>query len=205
MYILQSQMANRSLTGMFHKILTRLPASESSFQRQTESAPTLFLSQAMDGDETFELSNFAHNIILLTIGGRCVLHHFQCNVKHEEADACMHSLMRLQHLSRVASQKMVGTACNRPHDMEDEQHEAPNDPATLFGNMIIQTNEMHLISALHAVLCRMDETSENFNRSIERALLAVQRMSILTEHVNRLGYFEVSKHCAQHRRTRRKC
>lgn len=84
--------------------------------------------------------------------------------------------------------------CEGSRVCDDEPHEAPSDPTVLFRDMINQTNEMHLITALHSVLCQSEKASESFNRLMERALLAVRRMSDLSEHLNRFGYFEVSQY-----------
>ncbi|KAF2151099.1 hypothetical protein K461DRAFT_166727 [Myriangium duriaei CBS 260.36] len=165
-------------------ISTRLPASESAFQRE-QPIETKFLSQIITGNGDETLSPFTQSIILVTISGRCLSHQQQGSVERLYGNVNEEFWERHQWLDGILTSKIQSMLALSGHESE------PAEPMALFTNMMAHATTLSLYMAMRSVDCGSGKYHDIVRDYEKRAVRSAHEITTLSKRLVELNYYKV--------------
>lgn len=168
------------------QITSRLPAPEAAFQ-SAQPVVMEFLADAVSSSGPVLSSPFAELVIIATVCGRALVHHYQALVESNYHSSIHNFQDRQNWIHNTLVQRLEILAAQAPAIAENA------DSVILFTRMLGQTTMLYLyhtheLSAYNLDNLNIDSVSE-YN---EMALAAAQEMVLLTRALSRINSFKVS-------------
>ncbi|KAL2810518.1 fungal-specific transcription factor domain-containing protein [Aspergillus granulosus] len=173
------------LTLIEHLITTRLPAPEAAFQ-SGQPVGMEYLPDAISSNGPVLVSPFSELIMIATVCGRALIHHYQALVESNYNSSIRNFHDRHQWIHSTLVQRLDILAGNTSSMAES------NDPVILFTRMLGQTTILYLYHTLELSAYDFDtlETASVIEYD-EIALMAAQEMVSLAKMLNQLNSFKI--------------
>ncbi|KAE8148526.1 fungal-specific transcription factor domain-containing protein [Aspergillus avenaceus] len=173
------------LTLIEHLITTRLPAPEAAFQG---GHPVImeFLSDAIASNGPVLSSPFTESVMVATVCGRALIHHYQAMVESNYNTAIRNFHDRHEWIHSTLKHRLDILAGHTPTIAEN------SDPLLLFTCMLAQTTVLYLYHTIELSAYEMSDMGLAAVAEYEEvALLAAQEMVQLTRTLSQTNSFKI--------------
>ncbi|KAL4972119.1 fungal-specific transcription factor domain-containing protein [Aspergillus desertorum] len=173
------------LTLIEHLITSRLPAPEVAFQTG-QPVVMEFLADAFSANGPVLSSPFAELVMVATVCGRALIHHYQALVESKYNSSIRNFHDRQEWIHTTLIQRLEILAAQTPSIADS------NDPVVLFTRMLGQTTVLYLYHTLELSPYEFD--SLQIASALEYddiALDAAQEMATLTKLLSQVNSFKI--------------
>lgn len=168
------------------QITSRLPALETAF-KYAQSVAMEFLANVISSSGPVLSSPFAELVIMATVCGRALVHHYQALVESNYHTSIHNFHDRQSWIHSTLVQRLEILAAQAPVITENA------DSVILFTRMLGQTTMLYLYHTLELGTYKLDNldiaSASEYN---ELALAATQEMVVLTNVLGKINTFKVS-------------
>lgn len=185
-HLVSSPPADMFLDADSLQITSRLPAPETAFE-SAQPVVMEFLADALSSSGPVLSSPFAELVIMATVCGRALVHHYQALVESNYHTSIHNFHDRQSWIHSTLVQRLEILAAQAPVITENA------DSVILFTRMLGQTTMLYLYHTLELSAYKLDNleiaSASEYN---ELDLAAAQEMVVLTNVLGKINTFKVS-------------